>query len=117
MTYKGREKIYKAASARRGGQKIYAFGIAGLEDRRSAGTGVESSGKVQKRRIPTEEWNIHLVFDLAAALKWICAFMHSINRMWSRTNCQYVSFANFMSITSKKENKQTINSISFASII
>ena len=108
MTYKGREKIYKAASARRGGQKIYAFGIAGLEDRRSAGTGVESSGKVQKRRIWTEEWNIHLVFDLEAAFKWICAFMHLINRMWSRTNCQYVSFANFMSITSKMENKQAI---------
>ena len=54
MTYKEREEIYKAASARREGregQKIYAFGIAGLEDRRSAGTGVECNRSILRKSI------------------------------------------------------------------
>ena len=43
MTYKGREKIYKAASTRRreGGAKFYAFGIASLDHSHSSGTRVE----------------------------------------------------------------------------
>ena len=71
----------------------------------------QSSGKVQKRRIPTEEWNIHLVFDLEAALKWIRAFMHSINRMWSRTNCQYICISSKLYVNNIKEGEQTSNSI------
>ena len=71
-------------------------------------TADQSSGKVQKRRIPTEVGNIHMVFDLEALSGFVHLCIRSIGCGAELTANIYVSVANFMSITSKKANKQAI---------